>query len=615
MFSGFYFSEPGWLWGLLVLPFVVGLFFLLRRRFGLSRFLEKFIDKDLLPHLVKNEGGQSFSFWRWLLVWCLVVVGFVLALAGPRWDYVEVDVFSPSQSLVVLLDLSLSMNAQDVKPSRLVRARQEIEDILRLRRGVKVGLVAFAASPHMISPVTDDMETILHLLPSVDTGLVFAQGSRLGPALVMAKRLLGAESGAHKSVLVVSDGGFEDVSVLKDVQALADEGVVVHVLGVGTEIGAPVVDNRGAFVKRGGQAVVSKLNVGLLQSISQAGQGVFLQSHFSDEDSRVLLDRVDANLDVQEEADHKMRFWEERFYVFLFPVLFLLLFWFRRGFQFAVVVVLLLPFQDLLAADVFSLFRNQAQQGQVALEGGDFQGAVEAFHDSYRKGVAFYRSGQFEDAEKAFRASSREGVEVEAQYNLGNALAKQQKFKEALVAYESALEQAPDFSKAQSNFDFVKSLLDQQQEQGSEGSQDESSDGDNDQAEKGDEQGSSESAESSESGDFQQDGEQSQEGGSQSADTGDSQEGGEQEEDASEGEDGDAFEDLAGAEGDAHEGDEKEVDGESGVGQQATLAKSQLDLDADQWLNRLSSDSGKFLKNQFYLESKRQGVKETGDPW
>ena len=118
--------------------------------------------------------------------------------------------------LVILLDLSKSMDAQDVKPSRLERAKQEIADILDMNHKVKIGLVAFAAVPHMVVPVTEDMATLRTLLPYLETDLVHVQGSRLKPAIEMATGMLGNELGDQRSILVVSDGGFEDTAAADD---------------------------------------------------------------------------------------------------------------------------------------------------------------------------------------------------------------------------------------------------------------------------------------------------------------------------------------------------------------------------------------------------------------
>ncbi|HEV8051226.1 MAG TPA: VWA domain-containing protein, partial [Parachlamydiaceae bacterium] len=201
-FNQLHFSNPMWLWGMLAIPVVWTAFILFFKPNQPTQQLHKFIDSHLLPFLlVKKQAGKSAN-WKTMLLWSIVWSCLVLALAGPRWNFREIEMLSKDQSLVILLDLSESMNANDIKPSRLVRAKQKIEDLINHSEGVNLGLIAFAADPHMITPITEDKETIRHLLPTLETELVYVQGSRLSPALEMASVMLDAEPGTNKAILV-----------------------------------------------------------------------------------------------------------------------------------------------------------------------------------------------------------------------------------------------------------------------------------------------------------------------------------------------------------------------------------------------------------------------------
>ena len=160
------------------------------------------------------------------------------------------ETFSQDQSLVILLDLSESMNATDIKPSALVRAKQKIEDLLNLSKGVKIGLIAFAADPHMITPLTEDKETIRHLLPSLETDLVYIQGSRLSSALEWPLQCWRQNRAIIRLLLVISDGGFEDASAITTAKKLAEKGIVIHAMGIGTVEGAPLQDQKGMSSKK-----------------------------------------------------------------------------------------------------------------------------------------------------------------------------------------------------------------------------------------------------------------------------------------------------------------------------------------------------------------------------
>ena len=187
--TGFNFAQPVWFWGLLVLiPVAIWLW---RSSAKAARGpIHRYADPHLLPHLTGTRELKTAERWgrflRWSLLWTLLIV----AMAGPRWDYEDIRLFHPGNNLLILLDISRSMQADDVSPSRLGRARQEIQDLIKEDRQVRLGLIAFASVPHVISPITEDTYTILNDLPALSTDLTRLQGSRLDAALDRAENLL-----------------------------------------------------------------------------------------------------------------------------------------------------------------------------------------------------------------------------------------------------------------------------------------------------------------------------------------------------------------------------------------------------------------------------------------
>lgn len=627
VFNEFHFENAIWLWGIMMVPAVWLLYGLFHRGHGNIQQLKGFIDEHLLPHLVLNKNVTHRSIWKSLLLWSVLWMLLMTALAGPRWDYKEVDVFKADQSLVILLDLSQSMDAEDEKPSRIARAKQEIEDLLRRAQGVKIALIAFAADPHMINPLTDDMEAIRHLLPSLYTDLVYVQGSRLSPAFEMASHMLASEPGNNKSILVITDGGFEDASTITTARKLASKSIVIHTMGIGSTEGAPVKDAKGNFIKQNGALVISKLEAEKLKEVSKAGGGHYIKAHYSDRDSRVVLDQLAARAEAEQAKKHTARHWEERFYLLLLPMMAILLFWFRKGFVFpAVLLLLCLPAEHANAAEIGNYFRNDQQLGTYALERGDYDTATQKFKDPYRQGVAHYRSGNFAEAEKTFRQSSRPEVSKDAAYNLGNALAKQQKYDEAIETYESLLEQYPDHEKAKHNLEIVKKLREQQQRQDGQDQNQQSQSQDNDDNNQESQNKNSDNASNDENqSDGKQDEEQSSKEGDGTQDH--PQDSDDQAANEQEGADTGASEEeqLGQQEENAVQGKEEQQqpeaaknDAMSQVGEDQADEKSvktQQDIDADQWLNRVTNDPKLFLKNQFYIESKRKGTKEGSNPW
>ena len=270
-------------------------------------------------------------FFAWSLLWLLLLT----AMAGPRWDYDDVRLFHPGDNLLILLDISRSMDAADAAPSRLGRARQEIQDLVQLNREVRIGLIAFASVPHVVSPITEDSQAVRNLLPSLSTDLVRLQGSRLGQALDRARTLLaGQPEKTQHSILLISDGDFADLQVEQQVQQLAQEGIQLHVLGVGSSGGGPVPGQKGRFLTDSRrQTIESRLDEAGLINLANAGSGTYQTADFRDGDTSTILKEVMARGKAQAAGDEQVLVWNERFYWLVLPVMLLLLPGFRRHLQ------------------------------------------------------------------------------------------------------------------------------------------------------------------------------------------------------------------------------------------------------------------------------------------
>lgn len=471
--AGFHFAEPQWLPALLLVPLVWGMYRLFRANTQQGQKLRSFADAHLLPHLLEDHrtAGVGFSALHSLTLWSIVWACAVLAMAGPRWDYTDTKVYRPSGELIILLDLSRSMDVADVKPSRLARARQEIGDVLHYAEGVNIGLVAFAKIPHMIAPLTDDRQTLMRLLPSIKTELIYTQGSRLVQALDMAGRMLSQDQAKiERHVLILSDGGYEDpeAQIYRAIRALTDRGVRIHVIGVGTAQGGPVPNGQGGFYRgRTGSAIMAPADFGRLRSIARDGQGVYLDATYQQEDTRAFLAEIGAGqADEQEDGERVIRQWEERFYIFLLPGLLLILTWFRRGAVFpAVLVALMLVPAPARAESVRDYFLTEEQKGRKALEEKNFEQAEEIFKDdAYRRGVVQYKAGDYEGAAESFDQADRPEIAEDARYNLGNARLMAGRIEDAIKAYEEVLKGNPEHQDAAHNLEIARKMLDEQQQ-------------------------------------------------------------------------------------------------------------------------------------------------------
>lgn len=324
---GLHFAQPAWLWGLLAIPLV--LLWLWRsapmRRVGQEH---KYADAHLLPYL---SGAATIRMVRnrrslvgWVLVWSLLA----LAMAGPRWGYRQMNPFEPGADMVVVLDISRSMGVPDVLPSRLDRARQEIQDLIQAKRGVRTGLIAFATIAHVVTPITEDTDSLLRQLPAISPGLVRLQGSRLSGALERASRLLAAQGDevAHNIVLI-SDGDFAETGLDQQIAELRDRGIRLHVLAIGTPDGGVVP----GLIDPNGEPVISRLDEEQLRQFAETGGGVFRVADYRGTDTREVLDAVLSGTTARQIERVQTLVWNEYFYLLLAPAMLLLLLLFRPG--------------------------------------------------------------------------------------------------------------------------------------------------------------------------------------------------------------------------------------------------------------------------------------------
>jgi Ca-activated chloride channel family protein len=330
--TAFHFGAPGWLLALL-LCIPVALWLVLTRRFGRrNERIQRYADAILLPHLLGRSevsaGMRWARFAHWAIIWALLV----LAMAGPSWDYTDVHLFRPGTNLVVLFDLSRSMDVSDVAPNRLERAQQELADLLERNRGIRIGVIGFASIAQVVAPLTEDMNGIRRILPALDTRLVQLPGSRLGFALERAGEMIAAQpQDSVNSLLIITDGDFDEPGLEQQLRAFPERNVRVHVLGIGTTEGDAVPGPNQLWIQdRSGKPVISALNEPLLETLAAAGGGIYQRADYRQQDTDRLLEEVKAHALPDSESSTQTRVWNEHYHWLAGLALLLLLPLFRR---------------------------------------------------------------------------------------------------------------------------------------------------------------------------------------------------------------------------------------------------------------------------------------------
>ena len=448
------------------MPVIVLLYFWFIKQKSKSKNWANIVDKKLQPFVLLSPDQQSSSRLRWWSLAALILC--VLSLAGPAWEKIAQTVFKPQSALVIVLDLSHSMDAADIKPTRLSRAKLKIIDLLNTRKEGQTALVVYAAESFTVSPLSEDSETVIALLKSLNTSLMPAQGSRMDKALVRANQLIKQAGINQGHILVVSDG--VSASELDAIQDIEKHNNSVSIMAVGTEQGAPIKQKQGDYLKgSSGQIVISKMNADDLLSIAQKYKGAFVTLRHDDADIEALLTQMSLN---RFEGDNKRSqrefdIWVERGPWLLWLVLPVFLMVFRRGMLVALLMVVLPMPEPVYAQGWQDWFKNDNQKAEEQFKEQQFEAAEQQFKQGDWKAAAQYKNKQYEDAIKSYKKLDGE----EALYNQGNALAQMQQYKEAIKAWDELLKDNPQHEDALFNKKQVEELLKSQQKQDPNGQQ------------------------------------------------------------------------------------------------------------------------------------------------
>ena len=447
-------------WWLVAIPPGLALVWWLRRRWNRSGSWEPIVEPALLSHLLVGAGTPRRE-WPWTVMAVAVVVA-GLALAGPAFERLEQPVFRTLAARVIALDVSRSMDTRDLAPSRMVRARHKVSDLLRRSRDGRTGLVVFAGDAFLVAPLTRDADTLVHLLSAIDTSVIPVQGSRPDLGLAVARELLEKGKATTGEVILVTDG-VKGPRTRDTAETLAGRGIRVSVLAVGTEEGAPVPLAEGGFLKSlSGEIVVPGVDAAALRAVAGAGKGRFSTVTADDADIDWLLgSRVgDPWRRALEEVDRTTDEWRDEGPWLVLALLPLAALAFRRGWLLALPLAISLPVPDAGAFEFADLWARRDQQAARAIERGDTDRAAEIAPDHRWRGTALYRGGRYDESAGAFAW----GDGAEDHYNRGNALARAGDLRGALDAWGEVLARDPGHEDAEHNRKVVESLIEAQPE-------------------------------------------------------------------------------------------------------------------------------------------------------
>ncbi|WP_311416336.1 VWA domain-containing protein [Hoylesella shahii] len=419
----FRFEDPIYLWLLLLVPVLVLVALLghRKRKKQLKAFGEPELLKDLMPDV------SAYRPWVKLGLAVFAFALLVVMLARPQMGTKITHEKRNGIEAVIAIDVSNSMMAQDVVPSRLEKSKLLIENLVDHFTHDRIGLVVFAGDAFVQLPITTDYVSAKMFLQNIDPSLVATQGTDIAKALNLSMRSFSQQKDIGKAVIVITDGEDHEGGALEAAKAANDKGVRVFILGIGNTKGAPIPLQEGGYLTdRNGQTVLTALNETMCKEIAQAGKGTYIHVDNTNDAQEKLNDEL-AKL---QRADTQAVIYSE----------------YGEQFQAVCIIVIILLIAEILILDIknpklrnIHLFGSKKPMAMLLLLIVPTLAFAQSDRHFIRTGNKLYRNQNYPKAEVEYRkAMSQNGSNAHAVYNLGNALMMQQKDSAAIVQLENA---------------------------------------------------------------------------------------------------------------------------------------------------------------------------------
>ncbi len=455
----FQFLVPGWL---LLLPLAWWLIWIYSRHSRRKSMWSRICDPQLLDKMIADR--QTWNGTR-LLAWSLGIIMTlaILGAAGPSWRKQSYPILESTSARIVALDLSSSMLVEDVKPKRFAHAVAAAREIISTDFDGETGLVVFAGRAFVVSPLSRDANTLLAFLDALDPSTMPEDGTRIDLAISLAQDLLEASFAGSGQILIITAGASKgSTAAVQAALTAASQGHRVSVLAIGTVAGGPLLDPEGRLLRnKDGKFVLAKTDFELLERIAEIGNGtiVALKEYRGYDD--LLLSRLGANelIESEKTTDNSQRAAANDGAWIVWLILPFTLPLFRKNLIWMILLTVLIPDGRELYAKEWDSFWNHPER--LAFESylrGDYQSSYELSTNPLLQGSAYYQSEQYQQALDFFS----EDDSAQSIFNLGNTLVQQNRFPEAIIAYQKALALNSDFESARFNKRLIELYLEQE---------------------------------------------------------------------------------------------------------------------------------------------------------
>lgn len=406
------------LWLLLLIPILAGVYFYAKRKKNAA--FKRMGDPELVKELTANYKPSSFPKKFFLSLAAMALI--LLSVANLRTETGTQQIKRNGIDVMIAIDVSNSMLAQDIQPNRLERAKQLLNRLIDKMGDNRVGLVVFAGKAYLQMPLTADHSAAKMYLSAATPQTVPTQGTKIGDALKMCYASFNPKEKKYKSVVLITDGEDHDEEAVKIAGQMAEEGVVINAVGIGSPEGATITDPGTNQLKKDeqGNTVITKLNEQALADIATEGNGVYMRYTNTDAVVSELYSQL-STLDRRSVTDNS-------------------LINYKSWFQYLLGAAFLFLLLELFVSEIKKLPRRKLKvAASVLLICSGFSASAQTDKETIKKGNDAYKRNDYESAIQNYDAAVKmNAANATAQYNLGNALYKKDKKEDALTAYDKA---------------------------------------------------------------------------------------------------------------------------------------------------------------------------------
>ncbi len=307
---------------LLLIALIFLFVFLYKRR---RKLLSGFADMKNLQNFIRGFSLDRF-FFR-LVLWFVIFFFLITALVSPRFGYEWKKVNSVGANILFAVDISKSMLAEDIKPSRLARAKMEISKLIDKFQGDRSGLLIFARDAYLMTPLTHDYGIIKEWLDRIDQNSTSYQGTSIKSAISLAREAFAPIKSEAKALILISDGEEHDEETIAEAKLALSEGIKIYTIGVGTQKGSPIQINGRLLKDKNNQVVITKLDDTLLKEIAEVSDAIYTRSTSGDFHlDKLYYEAIRGEIKQEKLQSGMLKKWKETFQVFSFIAFILLLF-------------------------------------------------------------------------------------------------------------------------------------------------------------------------------------------------------------------------------------------------------------------------------------------------